>query len=524
MQRGLYSVRIYDGPDDDKGLLIHSAYANNLKAPFTIDKVDKGISSMSIRIPMNNPGWEQFRPYRTLIKVRDVRSHKTLFDGRVLKQTQQMKADGLFSISYDCEDKKAYFRDSRQRYAKMQQTTVEGLFSFMIGVHNDQMPEHKQFKVGNVTVTNSTDNVYRYIGYEDTYSELKDNLLDRLGGYLVLREEEDGTYIDYLEEIGELSSTPISPRTNLKEFRRDIDPTNIKTRIIPLGARKEPEEGETADASMPRLDAKSVNNGIDYFEDADLIEEFGVIEGTLIFDDINEPSFLPIRADEFFQSQRAARIAYDLTAINLDLKDTRFEAFEVGNKHPISAKPGFDIRDTLQIVGIHYDSENPQRHRLTIGEQKRSLSQYQVEMNRKTRKIDRLEGDLEAQRQNFERVRENLNQEIANVQFTIDNIDTAEIPALEQAISNLSTAVNDLADIVDDIDIPGLATETESGLLSTEDKKKLNRLSVAVQTNLDAIRETVNFITVTDTVDLDQLKADVEELKNGSSEPEEPEE
>lgn len=519
MQRGLYSVRIFDGPDDDKGLLIHSAYTNELKAPFKIDKVLEGISSMAIRLPMNNPGWEQLKPYRTLIQVRDVRSHKTLFDGRVLKPTQQMKSDGIFSISYDCEDKKAYLRDSRQRYAKIQDTTIEGLFAFMIGVHNDQMPEHKQFKVGNVTVTNSTDNVYRYVGYEDTYTEIKDNLLDRLDGYLVVREEEDGTYLDYLAEVGEEKKTPITPKSNLKDFRRDIDPTGIITRVIPLGARIEAEEGETADASMPRIDAKSVNNGIDYFEDQDLIEEFGIIEGTIIFDDINDNSFLPIRAQEFFQSQRAARISYDLAAVNLDLVDSRFEAFEVGNKHPIRTNPGFNIDDALQIIGIGYDSENPQLHRLIIGDQTRSLSQYQVEMNRKSRRYDRLEGDLEAQRQNFERVRKNLNQQIQNVQLVIDNIDTSEIPALEQAIINLNAAVSDLADIVDDIDIPGLATEDEAGLLTSEDKRKLNRLTLTVQANLDAIKETVGLITLSDAIDLDQLKADVEELKNGGDEP-----
>lgn len=517
MSRGLYSVRIYDGPDDDKGMMIHSAYSNDIKAPFKIDKVVKGISSMSIRIPMNNPAWGGMRPYRTLIKVRDVRNHKTLFDGRILKPTQQMKSEGIFSISYDCEDKLAYLRDSRQRYAKIQQTTVEGLFSFIVGIHNDQMPNHKKFKVGNVTVTNSTDNVYRYIGYEDTYSELKDNLLDRLGGYLVIREEGDGTYLDYLAEVGEEKQTPITPRTNLKDFRREIDPTGIITRVIPLGARIEPEEGETADASMPRIDAKSVNNGIDYFEDQDLIGEFGVIEGTIIFDDINDNSYLPVRAQEFFRDQRAARISYDINAVNLDLKDNRFEAFEPGNKHPISTNPGIDVRETLQIIGIQYDSEDPQLHKLTIGDQQRTLSQYQVEMNRKTRKIDRLEGDLEAQRRNFDRVKETIDREIATIQAMVSTIDEADLPALEQAITNLNSSLSDLADIVDDIVIPGLATEHQSGLLAADDKAKLNRLTVSAQTNIDEIKSKMDMITLTNAINLDQLKVDVEELKNESN-------
>ena len=86
-------------------------------------------------------------------------------------------------------------------------------------------------------------------------------------------------------------------------MRRDIDPTNIITRLIPLGAKLEAPEGQTEDASMPRLDIKSVNNGKDYIDDVDLIAEFGVIEGILELDDVNVPSTLKLRGEQFFEQQ-----------------------------------------------------------------------------------------------------------------------------------------------------------------------------------------------------------------------------
>lgn len=511
----MYLVTAYENHNDTKGVVIHSPFVNDLKVKFTIDKVLEGIDSMTLDVNMNNPAFQMLKPYNTLIKVENIRNREVLFDGRVLKPTQQMSSNGLFTLRYECEDKLAYLHDSRQRYAKFQDTTIAEFFGYLIEFHNSQMPPHKRFKVGNVTVQNNTDNVYRFVGYEDTFAEIKDNLIDRLGGFLVLREESDGTYIDYLAEVGEEQTTPIQLRSNLQDFRQDIDPTGLITRVIPLGAREEPEEGETADASMPRLDAKSVNNGLDYFDDQALIDEFGLIEGTITFDDINDPSFLPLRASQFFQNQRAARISYDVNALNLDLIDMSFDSFKVGDRYPFEA---LDIQETLQVIGIQINSESPQKHRLTIGEKYRTLSQYQAEMNRRTLKISELESEVTRQQEALQQTKELLSGQIGNLQTALENIDTSEIPELQEAIENLLDSVSDLADIVDSINIPGLATETEAGLLSPEDKLKLNRLTVTAATDLDNIRNKLGLITVTQAIDLDQLYQDVEELKNAPEE------
>lgn len=99
----------------------------------------------------------------------------------------------------------------------------------------------------------------------------------------------------------------------------------------------------------------------------------------------------------------------------------------------------------------------------------------------------------------------------------VSTIDEADLPALEQAITNLNSSLSDLADIVDDIVIPGLATEQQSGLLAADDRAKLNRLTVSAQTNIDEIKSKMDMITLTNAIDLDQLKVDVEELKNESN-------
>lgn len=44
------------------------------------------------------------------------------------------------------------------------------------------------------------------------------------------------------------------------------------------------------ESPQPRYNISSVNGGKDYIEDADLIRQFGVIEGTQIFDDLQDPA------------------------------------------------------------------------------------------------------------------------------------------------------------------------------------------------------------------------------------------
>ncbi|MEB1809022.1 MAG: phage tail protein [Bacillaceae bacterium] len=522
----MYSITIYDGPNDNKGMLIHSPFVDGLKVEGQIDLVAQGISSMTIKINASNPAWNKVKPLFTLIRVLNVKTNKTVFEGRFLKPTQTMNADGMATIEYACEGKLAYLTDSHQRYGKFQGISIKDFFTHMIEVHNNQVEQHKRFKVGNVSVANNTDNLYRFVGYENTFDEIKGNLIDRLGGFLVLREEVDGTYIDYLSEIGEKKNTPIRLRTNLKDMRRDIDPTHIITRVIPLGAREEPAEGEPADASMPRLDMKSINNGLDYLEDKDLIGEFGVIEGTIIYDDINVPSFLLLRAQQFFENQKAARVSYDITPVNLDLIDTSFEPFEVGNKHPI-INPIFRIDEELQIIAKSIDLNNPQLDRLTFGEKYRTLTEYQIEATKKAKRVVELESDVNRQTQTINTLRVELQQVDQAVQQVKFELEDGDLPALEDAIDNLNQAVDNLINAIDDIPVYDLATPTSKGLMSSSDKTKLNSLKsydMATETKEGLMsagdKKKLNLIKVTSLVDLDDLLARVEALENANGEPE----
>lgn len=515
----MYRITLYDGPEDDSGTIIHSPYVNGIKVKFDVDLVLEGISSMSFTINMKSPAWGNIKSLNTLVKVRNIRKKKTIFDGRVLMASQTMSSDGMFTVKYTCEDKKAYLHDSRQRYAKIQNTTIHAFLSFLIDRHNASVPEYKQFKVGNVTVTNSTDNVYRYVGYGTTYEEIKDNLLDRLGGYLVLREESDGTYIDYLESVGEVKNAPIKLRKNLQDMRRDIDPTNIITRLIPLGARLEAPEGQTEDASMPRLDIKSVNNGKDYIDDVDLIAEFGVIEGVLELDDVNIPSTLLLRGEQFFEQQKAANTSYDVTALNMYLKDSDLDDYEVGHWYPIKNQ-GLAIDENLQVIGKKINGDSPQKDKLIIGDKHITLTEYQVQANKSAKRAAKLQETVDRQ----STLIGNLSTQVNNVNSVVDTINLqigeADLPGLNESINELNEAITSLNDVVEAIPAYGLATPTYSGLMSMEDKTKLDGLqNYEEATELESgllsaeDKKKLDLITILNEIDLDALEARVAALE-----------
>lgn len=515
----MYRIKLYDGPDDSNGTVIHSPYANGTKVKFDMDLVMEGISSMEFTINPKSKKWGNIENLDTLIRVHNIKTGKLIFDGRVLMPTQQMSSNGMFTIKYVCESKKAYLHDSRPRYAKLQDISISDTFAWFINRHNSLMPPHKRFKVGICTVTSNTDNVYKFVGYGTTYEEIQENLIDKYGGYLVMREESDGTYLDYLAEVGEVKNAPIKLRKNLQDMRRDIDPTNVITRIVPLGARLEAAEGQTADASMPRLDIKSVNNGLDYIEDAALIDEFGVIEGVLELDNVNTPSTLKLRGQQFFEQQRAARVSYDVSALNMNLLDSTLDEYEVGNWYPID-NPGFAINENLQVIGLKINGDTPQKNTLVIGEKHVALTDYQIIANKAAKRSLKIQETVDRQ----SALITSLNSQVNNVNNVVDVINVqigeADLPGLKQSVNDLNANVDTLNQSIGDIPVYGPVTATESGLMIPEDKIKLDELenyTEATQTKSGLFsmsdKSKLDLISVETPIDLNDLLTRIEALE-----------
>lgn len=516
----MYEVKLYNGPDDLQGITIHSPYVSGVKlSSGKIKQASKEIWQFTFSINPLNRAWGKIKPLQSLIRVINIKTGKREFSGRVLRPTQVMDSNGMFTVKYECESFLAYLQDSSQRHGEYHDITPRDFLQVILDNHNRQVEPYKRMKLGNVTVTNSTDNVYRYLGYEKTMDTIKDKLIDRLGGFLRLREEPDGFYLDYLEEVGEVSPTEIRLRRNLKDMQREIDPRDVITRVVPLGARIESEDEEAVDASQARVTIESVNDGKDYIDIPEFQAEFGVIEGSITFDEVNTPSALKLRGEQFIASQHAALVKYKVNPVDLFLIGQDMDSYHVDNYHRV-VNEVFGIDEVLQIVQKEINVLDATDISLTIGDVSKTLADYQIDANKAAEKVITLESTVSRQSQVIASIRNevvNIEDSLGNLQQAIIDADLEELPG---AINALEQAVNNLNDALDGIPIYDVATHTSDGLMASVDKIKLDSLQVYEESTeitaglmSAADKEKLNRITVTQNIDLDDVLARLEALE-----------
>lgn len=243
-----------------------------------------------------------------------------------------------------CEGELAFFCDSIQPIKVYQDYTVKRYLADLIDIHNSQVEERKQFVLGKVTVTDSNDSLYRYSNYESTRELMKDRLTDRLGGHFVVRHEEGLRILDYLsdEDFYRENTQTIEFRKNLLEFSRNIDASEIATRIIPLGARKENKK-DAVGVLEDRITIADANGGVIYVTDDNAVKEYGKITKAVIWDDVTVPANLMKKGKEYLKSVQYEKMILELKAIDMSVLDSRMSEFQIGDKiRCISKANGLD--------------------------------------------------------------------------------------------------------------------------------------------------------------------------------------
>lgn len=513
----MYSVFIRNDPEGEESE-IHSPYVNNLKVydARVVKDVDS-INSFLFSIFPNHEYFNELKPFKTFIEVWNVQENKRVFKGRLLDYTDRMDSNGAAYKDMTCEGELAYLHDSVQDYGRWQNMTPREFFTELIKVHNAQVEEYKRFEIGEVNVTNSTDNVYRYTDDSmDTYETIKDKLIDRIGGELQVRYEDNRRFIDYVIQTGSKGNQKIELTKNLRSFSRKIDPSELITVLKPLGERIENEEGIT-DASAPRVTIESVNNGSPFLEDTSKMQQFGIKRQAMVWEDISDPSILLRRGREFLQEQKTTLNQYQVTALDLAPLELDVDSFENGWTYD-TYNPLLGIDEELRVVGQTVYINDPAQSSLTIGDKLFSQEEFNQALLKSTRTIEEVRNETRAQARTIQRLRDDITLKVETLETQLSEIDTSGIPALEEAVDEIISAVLELSDVVESIELPGLATEETDGLLSSMDKQKLNRIEVDESTNLNEMREKLQLLQVTDQVDLNQLVADVQELMENARE------
>lgn len=409
----MYVVKLFEDFEDKEGLTIHSPFARGAKLNSAKLKTKlKGIDEFSFSLNIKNPGFGKVKPLVSLVAIILEKTGKIIFSGRVLKPTHSMSADGSFTQEYICESILAYLYDSTQRYLEMKNTNIEAYFTKIIENHNKIVESHKRFKVGRINAKNTTGSKHRWIGYDKTYDTVRD-LLDTEGGYLLLRQEESGVYLDYVDVPGIVSNTKIEIKKNLKSVTREIDTTNIVTRVVPLG-----EVLETSDSDVSkRLTITNINGGLDYLDNIPLQKEFGIIEESVIWDEAAGSSDLLEKGKAYVKNYNVATEVWNVSALDLSIAGHELEGFEVGNSY-IIVNPLISVEEPLLVLEKDLDLLNPSSSSLVFGEKQKTLSQYQVDSKKMKAELSQVKGSVMSQQARVTR----LNDDILSVSESLNAV------------------------------------------------------------------------------------------------------
>lgn len=341
------------------GEILYSPLLSDKGFPMLSGKITTELNkagSFEFTLPPNNEMYDKIQKLKSIITV--TRDDEEIFRGRVLHDEKDFYKR---KVIY-CEGHLSFLLDSIQRPYSFQGDIPE-LFRRFLSNHNNQVDSWKQFKIGNVTVTDPNDYINRESSqYPNTFDEMIEKLVNIHGGYLKPRKEKSGIYLDYLAESGKVNPQIIEFGTNLLDITEYITAEDVFTVLIPLGAKQTDEEGN----ETSRLTIESVNDGKDYIENELGISLFGRIVKKQEWDDVTIADNLLTKGTAYLASGIEMSVSLTLKAIDLYLimKDTT--PIAVGDSIKVISPP-HNIDTFFQCSKIDLNLLEPDKSEYTFG-------------------------------------------------------------------------------------------------------------------------------------------------------------
>lgn len=345
--------------------------------------------SFQFSLPPSNSQYNTLTKLKTIITV--TLDDTEIFRGRIL--TMDRSFNNVKQIY--CEGVLAYLNDSVQPSEKFTGKTHD-LFAQIIEGHNKMVEPAKQFKMGKITaenrdiiITGTSDETedgsngsfdYKQIAINAMTGEWKSSwefissyLIAYAGGYLRARQGEDGLYIDYLQDYESRAPQKIELGTNLLDFSESISAENLFTVLIPLG-----------DENLTIADA---NNGNVELQDEALVNEYGRIVRTHVFDSVNQPETLLENGKRYLESYANVPVTIEIKAVDLHFANPDIQEIYVGDQVLVrSASHG--IKDYLTCTKIEYDFSNLGNTTYTFGDPTQSLTErYRRDKQKETEQV-----------------------------------------------------------------------------------------------------------------------------------------
>lgn len=338
---------------------------------------DNKAASFSFGLPIVN---RHYGDVHKLASVVDVFYNGVLyFRGRPLNDS----IDFYNSKKIVCESELALLNDAVQRpfsFPMDDNASPEDYLRFLINGYNASMPAEKHFVVGTVTVTDPNNYIARSdTEYSSTWRLVKEGLLDTLGGHLVVRYADGLRFLDYLAELPELSTQPITFGENLLDISTERRGEDIATAIMPLGAVNEDTGERLTIQELPDSETDDVCKQGDFvYSKAAEAQYGGRIIKPLILDDVTTANYLLNKARAKLSEARNVIASTTIKAADLSAAGYEVDPFMIGRYVYVTSEPHaaeHELQPYYFISAATINMFEPDKNTVTVGASYMSLSE-----------------------------------------------------------------------------------------------------------------------------------------------------
>ena len=374
---------------------------------------------LTFKISKEHPHYGVLEKLKSRIKV--YRDDNQIWVGRAIEDERDLYENRWIMA----EGVQAFLLDCILRPFTMDGTAVD-IWQYILTQHNAQVNENQRIGIGTCDLSGSFSIAIKE--YLSAWQALKTCLLDVLGGYLIVRyDENDEPILDYLTDVPDTSMQRIEFGENLIDFVLTKSASETYTACVPLGAALRDIDPESE--SDARLTIESVNDGQEILIDAALSAEYGVIfapSSMTTWDEITDANVLMNKGRDWLSSTGARfKQTIKLSAVDLHNADANIESFRFLDKVVVSCGT-LCPEETYVLSELTIPLNNPASTDIVLGDSRPSLVGEEIRQNSSVKnRIEIIESDYTTHGEIKEIVQEQITQNTSILQSAQQIILTA---------------------------------------------------------------------------------------------------
>lgn len=355
---------------------------------------------MSFTLQPDHPYLSMLRRMSGVVELLD--GSLPIYRGRITRDTvdfykaHKIETEGMMACLNDSIIKPFAYpddfaEDADYKTAAASGNVVEYLFHWFLTQHNAQVSAEQQILPGVCTVADPNNYITRSsTDYITAMDAIRDKLADSvLGGYLLIRYEDDGNYLDYYAELPLTNTQPVEFAANLLDLTSEVDGAEIYTAILPEG-----KDGLTL-VSLPdgALTDDLFKDGLTIYSKSG-VATYGRITRHIKWDDVTIAANLRTKAvSVLLDSGLSMPETITCKAVDLGWQDT-VQHFRVGRMTMLASTPhGYSA--SYPLMDLSPDILNPGNTQITMGTTRRTYTGSQIDAEKKvTEGIANVRADL----------------------------------------------------------------------------------------------------------------------------------